>query len=1836
MTKKKKIIVIIGILLLVALIIGIGAVLLLSGNKIRQAENSYEKDYTSFCDAENDPDMQIDGVLDEDKWRNKKWLKNTYIQNINGLMPKLKVTAFSTEYGVYIAAVAEDTNIVNDGDHTMECNSSFDITVAVNNVDEKEYDSSLYATNLVIDMRGDCHALRASNFKRAVVVDGEINSRQTKSATLEMFLPWEFLHVDTTKGIPETVNLYPNYRGVLEGEQYVKNMRDMQIFPTTNAISSYWKFDKDGYMTEDREGAVLGDSVTGITKTGNWDISHEEDGIVESAYGTEVHSIFFKDKFCSDFIAEATIVPVKSMADGTKEIGFFFMSQEGQRNSVFLEASDYLLVDGINGTKNLSQYRLNSCDSKDWIWDTHNDSYRENKNAKTKEGIKMSVVKYADTFWYFADDEYLTAEQMDFLDTKVFPGLYTYSLDAIFKDYSCDEIDIGGAKKYLNERGVYLVDAQATNSGGTVTTSKLAISKGESFDITVTCNSGYEVASLMVNGVEKLEDAMKNANGGVYIIKATDGNQEIRVTFKKCDGYNLTGVVKGDDTSLSAKVIVTGETNRILRYEVSAAGDKGYKVNMPAGKYAVYAEAEDYIPVTEKIDLRKDTVKDFVLKRSAFAKAVEVNGKTVYSNTEVWDRSKEGAGKVSGSYSKGTSLQPLYFRETGKSAWFSATISYSTKFEEGKNYQSDLLGALMITDGTQSGWLGIRQHGLLYNWTWIEHAIGYNVLSTFEPEHLSAKADIILKDGLLYVYVDDIFVGKLELSKVVAGAGADKAVAVGLMMHADNPADIEFSNIAFTTDAKQVSSALAAKEAGHTIPEGTLFAQYVTVNGCSLESKPYVWDLSEIRNNTVTCNNGMSSQPIYFAQTGNTALVRSTVIRTDDFKNAKNPEGQPLAGIVLSDGKHTGYVGIRNNGVVYNDIWLNNSVNYDILATWSAKEHLSATLDIVVKDDQIILYVDGNKVKALKVSDVLPGAAPGQKLAIGLVSETNGKSASVKYADVQFTTDGTTVDSYIAQNEAKENVPAGTIFTKSVNINGKTAESVVYPWDLSKIAQNVVTGRNGSSSQPLYFAQTGTQALLQTKVTRTDDFANAANPEGQPLAGIFVTDGTNQGYLGIRHDAVVYSGTWKNGSLSYAVLSKWAAAEHLTAQLDIVLKDNQFRIYVDNILVKTLKLSEVVPGAADNTSLAFGLTVETDGKTADIEYSDVKFTTDSAKIEEYIGKPYDPSVESFIQYARELGKGYKNGEADSPVALNENTTVFIGDSFFDGRYFWTDFYDDDYRGANVFLAGIGSTTVDNWLKLKDEVLAGFSDCAPKNIVMHLGTNSLWDDSVAPETVASELKELFGQLHKSYPMTDIYYFSITHRDMGDDNDRIDTVNSIISAWCATESYMTFINTTDRITSSILYDQIHPQLGCYSIFTEELKNAGCVILDNSGNTFVAQPKEATKFTDYITLNGKSYGSAFYKWVVSAGENIATGQNGSSSQPLFFTQTGTQALLQTKVTRTDDFANAANPEGQPLAGIFVTDGTNQGYLGIRNNGVVYNNIWLNGSVSYDILATWAAKEHLTARLDIALQNGKFYIYVDGIFVRKVNLSEVLPNTADDSALAFGLTMEASGKTAEIQYSDVKFTTDAAKVNEFLGADSSLFKETVTFSDGTTQITSDYAKWDTSKLAENTLSCSDALNSSWSFMFFEKTGKTALIHTVIKRTDALAEGCAGSPTAMLVMNNGTGTSFVGIMANAVRYSLAGTVKEEWNTLPYAVLANWDTNHLSVAMDIAYKDGKFYLYVDNTFVKTFEIGDLLSGATKDTELAFGFGVDLGGQAQLDYTDIQFTTDAAKVNEFIK
>ena len=66
------------------------------------AENEYEYKYTTNYEGENDPGIEIDGVLDEDVWQDKKWFTNAFYTDINGTMPKLAVTAFNTEYDHYL------------------------------------------------------------------------------------------------------------------------------------------------------------------------------------------------------------------------------------------------------------------------------------------------------------------------------------------------------------------------------------------------------------------------------------------------------------------------------------------------------------------------------------------------------------------------------------------------------------------------------------------------------------------------------------------------------------------------------------------------------------------------------------------------------------------------------------------------------------------------------------------------------------------------------------------------------------------------------------------------------------------------------------------------------------------------------------------------------------------------------------------------------------------------------------------------------------------------------------------------------------------------------------------------------------------------------------------------------------------------------------------------------------------------------------------------------------------------------------------------------------------------------------------------------------------------------------------------------------------------------------------------------------------------------------------------------------------------------------------------------------------------------------------------------
>lgn len=182
-------------------------------------------------------------------------------------------------------------------------------------------------------------------------------------------------------------------------------------------------------------------------------------------------------------------------------------------------------------------------------------------------------------------------------------------------------------------------------------------------------------------------------------------------------------------------------------------------------------------------------------------------------------------------------------------------------------------------------------------------------------------------------------------------------------------------------------------------------------------------------------------------------------------------------------------------------------------------------------------------------------------------------------------------------------------------------------------------------------------------------------------------------------------------------------------------------------------------------------------------------------------------------YAEQLkAKWATDGNADK-------TTLFIGDSFFDVRNFWTNFY-TTYADTDALCAGIGSTTTYDWEQYAETFL---QYTAPKNIVVHLGTNNIYSDGDDLQTATENLQRLFMLVHDKLPSAKIYYFAITQRSNTAHETTVSQTNAAMKQWCAGYDWITFLDTEQALTKDMLKDGIHPQLQYYSVFTDALKDS-----------------------------------------------------------------------------------------------------------------------------------------------------------------------------------------------------------------------------------------------------------------------------------------------------------------------------------------------------------------------------------------------------------------------------
>ncbi|MBO5702367.1 MAG: hypothetical protein J6S71_08005, partial [Clostridia bacterium] len=165
--------------------------------------------------------------------------------------------------------------------------------------------------------------------------------------------------------------------------------------------------------------------------------------------------------------------------------------------------------------------------------------------------------------------------------------------------------------------------------------------------------------------------------------------------------------------------------------------------------------------------------------------------------------------------------------------------------------------------------------------------------------------------------------------------------------------------------------------------------------------------------------------------------------------------------------------------------------------------------------------------------------------------------------------------------------------------------------------------------------------------------------------------------------------------------------------------------------------------------------------------------TFNVRIEEVNTADKKFSAKDFAAAAEQRAKIWKDNGTDG------QTTIFIGDSFFDTA-FWTGFYTAEYVGKDALCLGISATTTYDW---EEWVTGWLSETKPKSIVMHVGTNNVYDDGDTVNNALSAYQRLFTIMHKQFPETHIYWFGVTQRAY--DNLKIgyvERINATMKKWC----------------------------------------------------------------------------------------------------------------------------------------------------------------------------------------------------------------------------------------------------------------------------------------------------------------------------------------------------------------------------------------------------------------------------------------------------------------------
>ena len=348
----------------------------------------------------------------------------------------------------------------------------------------------------------------------------------------------------------------------------------------------------------------------------------------------------------------------------------------------------------------------------------------------------------------------------------------------------------------------------------------------------------------------------------------------------------------------------------------------------------------------------------------------------------------------------------------------------------------------------------------------------------------------------------------------------------------------------------------------------------------------------------------------------------------------------------------------------------------------------------------------------------------------------------------------------------------------------------------------------------------------------------------------------------------------------------------------------------------------------------------------------------------------------------------------------EDSVLFIGDSFFDTRWFLTDF-NTRFEGLDAYTYGTSSAQAFELLWWGQYIY----DINPQAVVLNIGTNDIFDANMDSKGAIENVLNALYAFHVNMPETEIYWFTVIPR-IGKDTAQIIALNDAVKAYAEEDNWLAVVDVYDIFANDTsLYkanDTVHPACPAgYDVMMEELAKAGLRI-----NSLPDVPP-VTTVEDWSTTKDLSLGktkvdvpNAYGEFVVEFDVTVTDYKNNAHISLSFNDLTGYRFLLwDSKSTGTMYYGGQYG---------FTVDADGNASFGAYTN--------FNSSTNaYDI--TSKAK---TVKIAVLVANEKAYLFADGV------LQEVYLNAPAVSSFVIG-TEGTSANFANLTVSKANFENSA-----------------------------------------------------------------------------------------------------------------------------------------------------------------------------------------------------------------